>query len=169
MMDDSETTVDTDERPSRSERKREAHAVRDLAAGMVTLSPAQLDRIDLPDGIRAEIDRVRGISAHVARKRELGFLAKLMRRCDESELDAARAALGANREQQLREAAGQRRIETLREALIEHDDALTALLEQHPGLDRQHLRSLIRQARSERTRDKPPRAARQLFRMLRDL
>jgi len=48
-------------------------------------------------------------------------------------------------------------------------DALTELLAAHPGADRQQLRQLARQARSERAAAKPPHAYRELFRSLRDL
>ena len=44
------------------------------------------------------------------------------------------------------------------------------LIAAHPQLDRQHLRSLIRQARLEKaTPDKPPRADREIFQLLKDL
>jgi ribosome-associated protein len=62
------------------------------------------------------------------------------------------------------------RLEALREQLLSDDDsALSALITQHPGLDRQHLRSLIRQARSERDANKPPRAYREIFQLLKEL
>ncbi|MGA7296682.1 MAG: ribosome biogenesis factor YjgA [Rhodanobacteraceae bacterium] len=158
-----------DERPSRSEQKRAAQSVLDLASRLVAMTPAQLDKAGLPDEIRAEVDNVRSIKSHVARKRQLGFLAKLMRRSDDEDLDSARAQLGENREQHLRDTAEQHRVEALRQRLIDDDDALTELLEQHDDLDRQHLRSLIRQARRERDTNKPPHASRQLFRLLKKL
>lgn len=168
MTDDQTPQLD-DERPSRSAQKRAAQAIRELAAQLVEMSPAQLDQAGLPADIRAETDRVRGIHAYGARKRELGYLAKLMRRLEPGELDAARALLGANHEQQLRDAAELHRLEILRQRLLDDDNTLTALLEQHPALDRQHLRSLIRQARRQRDQGKPPQAARELFRQLREL
>lgn len=165
-----EQTSPTEELPvSRSEHKRAAHAVLDLAARLVALTPSQLGKADLPDELRAEIDNVRSIKARVAHKRQLGFLAKLMRRCEDGELDAARALLGEDREQHLRATAEEHRLEALRQRLIDDDETLTTLIEQHPDLDRQHLRSLIRQARRERDKNKPPSASRQLFRLLKDL
>lgn len=62
------------------------------------------------------------------------------------------------------------RLEALRERLLDDDDALQALIDQHPDLDRQHLRSLIRQARTEKTApNKPPKAYRELFKVLKTL
>jgi ribosome-associated protein len=64
------------------------------------------------------------------------------------------------------------RLEALREQLVgeDGDAALSALLDQHPGIDRQHLRSLIRQARIEQASpNKPPKAFREIFRVLKEL
>ena len=159
-----------DDGPSRSQRRREALAVFDLGEQLVALPPSRLAAIELPDDVRAEIANVRRIDARIARKRQLGFLAKLMRRHGDEAFAAARAALGNDRAQQHREAAGLHRLESLRERLLaEGDGALEPLLDAHPQADRQHLRALIRQARSERARQLPGHACRALFRALREL
>jgi ribosome-associated protein len=81
-----------------------------------------------------------------------------------------RAELGENRDRQRQEKAAMHRLEALREQLLRDDDsALSALITQHPDLDRQHLRSLIRQARNERDTNKPPRAYREIFQLLKEL
>ena len=49
------------------------------------------------------------------------------------------------------------------------DKALTQLLEEHPHLDVQHLRTLIRNARKEQAENKPPKAYREIFQILKDL
>ena len=64
------------------------------------------------------------------------------------------------------------RLEALRERLLgdEGDAAASELIEQHPDVDRQHLRALIRQARVEKAApNKPPRAYRELFQLLKSL
>jgi ribosome-associated protein len=43
------------------------------------------------------------------------------------------------------------------------------LLVEHPELDRQHVRQLIRTAHKEAANAKPPKAARELFRYLREV
>ena len=53
--------------------------------------------------------------------------------------------------------------------LEDGDAALAELTARFPQLDRQHLRRLVREARHERAADKPPTAARALFRYLREL
>lgn len=168
-MDDTPRT-DATEPPSRSQRRRDALATLALAERLVAMQPAQLNQLELPEGLHEEIARVRTITARGARKRELAYLAKLMRRQDDDALAPARAALGEDRRAQQRDAAAFKRAEALRDRLLEGDHAaLTALIDDHPGIDRQRLNALIRQARTERERDKSPRAARELFRLLRDL
>ena len=118
------------------------------------------------------IAHVRRITSHIARKRQLAFLAKLMRRHDGEAFDAVRAALGENRDRQRQETAAMHRMEALRERLLgeDGDSAVSELIEQHPDVDRQHPRALVRQARVEKaTPNKPPRAFRELFQLLKSL
>ena len=155
--------------PSRTQQRREALAVLALANQLVELPPSRLARLDLPEDVRDEIANVRRITSHIARKRQLAFLAKKMRRHEDAVFDSVRAELGENRERQRQETAAMHRLEALRERLLEDDEAAAALIAEHPAIDRQHLRSLVRQARSERAASKPPRAFREIFQLLKDL
>ena len=155
--------------PSRTQQRREALAVLALATQLVELPPSRLAKLDLPEDVRDEIANVRRISSHIARKRQLAFLAKKMRRHEDEVVDSVRAELGENRERQRQETAAMHRLEALRERLLEDDEAAAELIAEHPAIDRQHLRSLVRQARSERAANKPPRAYREIFQLLKEL
>jgi ribosome-associated protein len=157
---------DHDYGPTRTQQRRDALAVLALATQLSELPPSKLARAELPDDVLREIDHLRRITSHIARKRQLGFLAKVMRRHDDEAFDAARALLGENRDQQRKETAAMHRLEALREKLLENEDALQELIDQYPDIDRQHVRSLIRQARIERDGNKAPRAYRELFQLL---
>lgn len=164
---DSENEAGTDE-VSRSQKRREALDVLKLAHALVELSDAQLARVPLSDELREETQRARAVGQQIARKRQTQFLAKQLRR-REDELEPIRAALENDRDHSRRETATLHRIEQWRDRLIdEGDDALTELLQHFPNSDRQHLRQLARQARSERDANKPPHAQRELFRALRE-
>lgn len=159
-----------EEPPSRSARRREALAVLELAEALVSLTPSRVVKLDLPDEIREEIANVRRIPSHIARKRQLAHLAKLMRRQDSAAFGPARTELANDREHGAREAASLHRLVGLRESLLTGDDeTLATFIAAHPGVDRQHLRALIRRARSERDANKPLHASRDLFRLLREL
>lgn len=156
--------------PSRSQRRREALDVLQLARALIDLSPAQLQDLPLGDELREEILRARGVRQQIARKRQTQFLAKLLRQLDAHELEPLRAALSHDRELSRREAATLHHVEQWRERLIElGDDALNELLDAHPQADRQRLRQLVRNARVEREQLRPPHAQRELFRSLREL
>jgi ribosome-associated protein len=156
--------------PSRSQRKRDADAVLDLAQQLVDLSPTQLAKLPLPDAIVAAVADTRRITSNSAHKRQLHYLAKLMRREDEETLEPIRQTLNQDSASGRRETAKMHRIEGWRERLLsEGDSALGELVDQHPQLDRQHLRTLIRSARLEREKNKPPRAFRDLFQLLKAL
>ncbi len=157
--------------PSRTQQRREALAVLALATQLVAMQPSRLAKLELPDDVREEITRTRNITAHIAHKRQLAFLAKVMRRYEDEVFASVRAELGENREKQRQENAAMHRLEAMRDRLInEEEAALSELINEHPQVDRQHLRSLVRKARLEKeTPNKPPRAYREIFQLLKDL
>ncbi|MFZ7096315.1 ribosome biogenesis factor YjgA [Luteimonas dalianensis] len=156
--------------PSRSQQRREALEVRALGEKLIALSPGQLEKLPIPDDLLPHILETRRIDSHIARKRQLQYLAKQMRRQDDETLDAIRDAMDAGGESARQETALLHRIEAWRERLLEEGDAaLEALLAEHPQADRQQLRQLVRNVHAERRKNKPPHAFRELFRMLREL
>ena len=157
--------------PSRSEQRREALDILELGERLVALTAAQLARLPVPDELLPHIRETQRITSHGARKRQLAFLAKQMRRQDDAALDAIRDALGKDGEAARRETAAMHRVEALRDSLLgdDGDAAMTALLGEFAGADRQKLRQLVRNTHEERKRNKPPHAFRELYRELREL
>ena len=157
--------------PSRSQNRRDALDVLELAETLAGLSAAQLARLPIPDELMPHIRETQRITSYGARKRQTAFLAKQMRRQPDEALDAIRDAMSKDGEAARRETAALHRVEALRDALLgfEGDAAMTALLAEHPHADRQHLRQLVRNAHDERKRNKPPHAFRELFRELKEL
>ncbi len=155
---------------SRSQNRREALEVLALGEKLVALTPAQLERLPIPEDLLPHIAECKRITAHIAHKRQLAFLAKQMRREDDETLEAIRDALDANSETSRREVAVMHRIEAWRERLLaDGDAALAQLLDEYPQADRQQLRTLLRNAQAEKARNKPPRAFREIFQVLRAL
>lgn len=157
--------------PSRSQNRRDALDVLVLGETLVALSAAQLARLPIPDDVLPHIRETQRITSHGARKRQLAFLAKQMRRQDDEALDAIRDALSKDSDATRRETAALHRAEAVRDSLMgdDGDAAMTDLLAAHPDADRQKLRQLVRNAHEEQKRGKPPRAYRELFRELREL
>ena len=157
--------------PSRSQNRRNALDILALGETLVALSAAQLARLPIPEEVLPHIQETQRITSFGARKRQLAFLAKQMRRQDDETLDAIRDALSKDSDATRRETAALLRAEALRDTLMgeDGDAAMTDLLAGHPDADRQKLRQLVRNAHEERKRNKPPRAFRELFRELRTL
>lgn len=156
--------------PSRSQQRREALEILELAERLVALGERELAAVPMPDALRDLVQDSRRITAQIARKRQLQFLAKNMRREDDDVIDAIRRTLQRDRDDARREAARLHRLEAWRERLLEEgDEALAELIAQHPDADRQKLRQLVRNARLEREKQRPPHAFRELFRELKTL
>lgn len=81
--------------PSKSQRKRDATALQNLGEQLVELTPAQLNRIPLPDDVLAAVRVAQTISQRGGRKRQLQYIGKLMRQIDDP--DTIRVALRAVR------------------------------------------------------------------------
>lgn len=137
------------QRPSKSQVKRDMHALLDLGRELIALPPAKLARLPLDEPLREAIALAQRIHSHEGRRRQVHYVGKLMRQADAS---ALRAQLDAWASGSRAETRAMHRLEALRDRLIDSDEALTQLLAQFPGLDIQSLRAQIRAARKE-TRD----------------
>lgn len=156
-----------DERPSKSERKREMTALQELGEAIVKLSEGELAIIPLEGELLAAIITARRIKSGEGLRRQMQYIGKLMRHVN---VDAIRAAFddlqnGRQQRNQQFHALEQLRDEIVATGLA----AMEKVLTEYPDADRQHLRQLITAAVKERELQQPPAAARKLFRYLRDL
>lgn len=165
--DEDSSTQDEDLGPSRSARKREAKALQKLGERIVSLTPGEFAQIPLSEALRDAITAARNMKAHGAMRRQRLLIGKLMRQHDTAEIEAALARLDQLKH---RDTAQFHAVEKWRDRLVEEgDSALAELLDEYPVADRQQLRQLMRQAAAEKKADKPPKAGRELFRLLREL
>ena len=156
---------DSVEEVSRSQRKREADEITRLGQNISELGAADLDRIPLDESVRDAVDKLRKITSFGAKKRQLLYLGKLMRATD---LEPVYAALNAIRLSANTETQRFHVMEQWRDRLIDgNDDALAEFLTQYPNADRQRMRQLIRNSQREKSQNKPPKSARELFKLLR--
>jgi len=153
--------------PSKSQLKREAREKFDLGRELCELPEKVLLTLPLEDRVLQAVQFTRSVRSNVARKRELGFLAKLLRSADVAPvLEALEARQTAARSMNARH----HRAEAWRDLLLAGGNtALELLLAQRQDVDVPALRQLVRNAQAEASRNKPPASARKLFRMLRDL
>ncbi|WP_106478414.1 ribosome biogenesis factor YjgA [Phytohalomonas tamaricis] len=158
--------TDFDDRPSKSQLKREMHALQALGEKIIELSPSQRARLPLSDDMLAAVDETSRIHSHEARRRHMQYVGKVMRKED---LEAIKATFEEFEQEKLNRDLHFHRLEQWRDRLVaEGDSAVAELLEQYPDVDRQTLRQLIRNAQRERDAGKPPTSSRKLFKFLRD-
>lgn len=155
-----------DERPSKSQLKREMHALQVLGERIIAMSPAERARFPLSEDMLAAVEETGRIRSHEGRRRHMQYVGKVMRRED---LTAIQAVFDEIEQEERRRDLAFHRLEKWRDRLIDEDDsAVEAFIAEHPDADRQALRQLIRNAKSERERGKPPTNARRLFKLIRD-
>jgi len=162
---------DNDDRPSKSERKRRSDDLQALGEALIGLSDSELEALPLPEQLRDAVMLARRITAHGGLYRQKQYIGKLMRKID---AEPIRAALEARRDRERVEALRFRRIEQWRDRLVQEGaPALAQLRAEVPGIQasaQAHaLEDLVERARRERQSGGPPHAARELFRLLRDL
>lgn len=152
---------------SKSQRKRDANELLDLAKLLISMPETRLKKLPLDQELRDGIDFARSITAHGARKRQLMTVGKMLRKRDnEALLDAVN-----NADQKIRqENARFHKVEAWRDRLVDGTDReLSELLEQTPTANAQMLRQLIRNAKKEAKLKKPPTSSRKLFKLLREM
>jgi len=154
-----------DEIPSKTKKKQEMLELQKLGVALVELSAAHLEQMALPEELAQAVHEARRISSHEAKRRQVQFIGRLMRELD-AEPIRARLASVEGRSAQAR--AGHQRLEHWRTRLMVDNGALTEFASAHPGADLQNLRTLLRNARNEQKAGKPPRAYRELFRVIRE-
>ncbi len=156
--------------PSKSQVKRDMHALQQLGERLVRLDAGHFKALAheaaLPERLVDAVAAARSITAWGARKRQLQFVGKLMRDVDPEPIQR-RLELWAQGHDVDRER--QHTLEAWRERLLAEPHALDALAREFPHADRERVRSLVARAQEERGRGAPPRAYRELFRLLKAL
>ena len=157
------------DRPSKSQLKREMTALQKLGQLLVDAPRDRVRKVPMPEDVLEAILECQQISSHEGRRRQLQYVGKKMRTLDDAEVAAIQKVVDSWRGTSRAEAAALHAIERQRDRLLADDEALTELRSQHPELDIQHLRTLIRNARKEQAEAKPPKAYREIFQILKSL
>ncbi|MBU2710083.1 DUF615 domain-containing protein [Zooshikella sp. WH53] len=162
-------TDEFDDYKSKSQLKREMHALQALGQRLLELKPDILKQIPLNDRLRQAVEEGKRIKSFNAQKRHLQFIGKLMRDQDTEAIIATLDRLDSTSEESARRF---HLLERWRDRLLDDttsQESLNELVTQCPEVEIQHVRQLIRQAHKETAANKPPSASRKLFRYLREL
>ncbi|WP_213879169.1 ribosome biogenesis factor YjgA [Pseudomonas sp. dw_358] len=152
---------------SKTQVKRELHALVDLGERLTTLKADMLAKLPLTDALRKALADAPKHTANIARKRHILFIGKLMRDQDTDAILVLLDQLDASTRQYNERFHN---LERWRDRLVTGTDAvLDAFVIEYPDADRQQLRSLIRQAQHETAHNKPPATTRKIFKYIREL
>ena len=156
-----------DELPSRSQLKRDNQELRDMGEQLVLLAKSQLEKITLNDSLKAAIKEARRLKNLDARRRQIQYIAKLLRSIDVSEIKHALEKLN-HQSQTFRQHFA--KLEEWRDRFInEGNHAIEEFIAQYPHADRQQLRNLQRQVCREKPTNKPSTASDKLFKYIRQI
>ncbi len=134
---------------TRTDLKKESDALQDLGEALLGLRPKLLARLQLPEKLLEALAEHKRLTNFEAKRRQMQFIGKLMRKLEESQVEAAKAALEEQRTGVSLEQTNVLVAEQWRDRLIDSDDHLGIWLDQFPVSDVQQVRALMRQARKD--------------------
>ena len=159
---ENEAEFDDIEYVSKSQLKRESHALQDLGKRLAALPAEQFARMPLDEDLRAAIELARRIqNKRSALKRQYQYIGKLLRARDPEPIQAALAEIDFNSQQSIQR---HHRAENWRDRIIdEGPDAIDALLKECDAANRQKLRQLWRNHQQARDDARRVQQARQIY------
>lgn len=152
------------ERISRTQKKKNAKRLQKLGERLIDLDDTVIDAIGISEELREAVVQARGIKQHEARRRQLQYIGRLMRKAgeDPSEIQSAIERAEGRDGSEKRKF---KQVETWRNELLAGSRSrYDWLLKNYPRADAAYLRRLISNAGAGEKR-----AARALFRYLRAL
>ncbi len=152
---------------SKSKRKNEMLNLQKLGETLLRLPATQLEKVPLPSILSQALAEAKRITANEAKRRHLQYIGKIMRDIDVEPIKAALQILQRAHQQTTQQF---HEVEAWRETLITKGDAaINELLVEHPHIDRQQLRQLIRNAQNDRKIGKNTGGEKALFQFLREI
>lgn len=143
---DNDYLEDSEDRPSKSQVKRDMLALQDLGKEIVELSSDRVKQLPLSEKLLEAVLLAQRTTSREGRRRQIHYVGKLMR---DAPAEQIRQQIDTWANGSRQETAYLHAIERDRDRLIADDAVLTPWLDAHPGVDVQAIRSLIRAARTE--------------------
>jgi ribosome-associated protein len=152
---------------SRTQRKREAQRLQQLGERLVALPDEQVSKIPMPEELATAVAQAREMRKHGARRRQLQYIGALMRELDCEPIEEALTALSRG---DRREVYRFKQVERWRDALVAGDMAVMADIRgQCPAVDADRLERLVAAVGAAQAASSRRKAARDLFRYLKEL
>lgn len=132
------------EQPSKTQLKQEASNLQRLGEKLTSYNPVTLRKLPVSDALISAIEEFNRLpNSHGARKRQLQFIGKLMRKIDYDALHQAMLSLeSASLKKKKKPPVA---ISWCKRILQSGDSEINALIELYPQLERQTIRQLYRE------------------------
>jgi ribosome-associated protein len=154
--------MDEQDRPSKTQRKREVESLQAMGAELVLLSRETLESFDLPTELAEAVVEAKKIKQHSALRRQLQFIGKVMRNIDPEPI---RQRLQDLKKPSRRSVKLMHEAEIWRDSLINKSTSLSEFTCQFPRADANEIQDLIVACRSEITKDSK-KSYRKLFKLI---
>jgi ribosome-associated protein len=154
------------DRPSKTQKKKDSHELQSLGEDLLTLPADRVAPLGLPEILLDAVKAAKKITAHEGRRRQMQYIGKLMRKVDPEPIKEAVAAFKLGH---AKDSLALHQSERWRERLLASDDELQVFVSDHPEVDVQQLRSLVRAARKDAAaapEQRSGRAFRELFQLI---
>lgn len=139
-----------DDRPSKSQIKRDMLALQALGKRLVESPADRVKKLNLDEKLLDAVLLAQRTTSREGRRRQVHYVGKLMRDAPFQEIEAQ---LDTWEKGSVADTAHMHRIERDRDRLLASDEHLTAWIARHPTMDIQAIRSVIRAARQEQARN----------------
>jgi ribosome-associated protein len=155
------------EEKSRTRLKEEMQDLQRLGESIVKLPLDRINKIEMPEELREAILLARTLKKHGAMRRQMQYVGTLMRNVD---TEPIRSFIDNIKIGSKDESRTFNKLEKWRDDLVNGKAGIMdCVLNELPGVDRQHIRQLVRNAVKEKEKEQPPKASRALFRYLKEL
>lgn len=154
------------EKPSRTQKKKEAEALQEYGTKLVKLRDDQINAIALPEEILHAVKFAKTLQ-HGALRRQLQYIGTLMRKHNVASIQEI---LDNTKVSNRKISRSTKEIERWRDSLLAGiDDVIKDIAGKCRDADLQYLAELVQKAGAEKEAGKPPRSARILFRYLKNI
>lgn len=152
---------------SKSQVKREMLALQCLGEKLFDLSADQIKKIEMPRDLQDALLFAKTIKKGEAKRRQLQYIGALMREVDPEPIQKALDHILSGQAQDMEHF---KELERWRDELVKGNEGIMKeIVSRFPGADVQAIRRLALNARKDREENTTPKAARALFRLLKEL
>lgn len=163
-----EETDESENSISKSQRKRDSHALQDVGEELVRFAPETLKKMDLPEDLLVALLDAKRIppSKFGGRKRQMQYIGRLMRDIDAAPIIARLEALKAPSKH---DTALHHLAERWRERMLQDASAVAAFTNEFVEADREFLARTADAAKSDQAKGRPPKHFRLLYQHIHDV